>query len=81
MRRIVGSLIVDAGAVLTPFQRKMHSSAQQLGWKGDGLSCRRVPGDAAGWSVGACSDDVNIGATTILICLKDGSVKELKLEC
>ena len=40
-----------------------------------------MPGDAAGWSVGACSDDVNIGATTILICLKDGSVKELKLEC
>ena len=80
MSSMVGSLIVDVGAVLTPFHRKIRSSARQGGRSGDEMSCK-------GWTkvVDSCATcdwfgGINMGATMISVCLTNGLVAKLRCE-
>ena len=63
---MVGFAIVDSGGELTPFQRKMHSSARQLGQSGEGFMV------VAPVSTGACDESTTIGITQRLACWRDG---------
>ena len=77
IRWIIGSLIVEAGAVFIPLQRKIHSSTWQFSQKGDSFSCKVLTG--GGWRCGDGSDTggVRMRLTVILICPLDGLVMEL----
>ena len=77
IRWIVGSLIVEAGAVFIPLQRKIHSLTWQFSQKGDSFSCKVPTG--GGWRCGDGSDTggVRTGLTVILICPLDDLVMEL----
>ena len=71
---MVGSSIVEARAVLIPFQRKMHSSAQQWGQNGEPFNCRRPPAGGGWCEPCRVGDGVKIGATMILTSLLGGLV-------
>ena len=59
---------MDNGRGLTPFQRKMHTSAQQKGYSGEGFRL------VAPSSKGACDDLIEMGITLGLICQRGGMV-------
>ena len=81
MRSMVGSLIIDAGAVLVPFHRKMHSSARQGGQSGDEVRCRGWLGVVDGCVTVEWYGGVKTGATMISFFPTDGLVAELKCGC
>ena len=66
MRWMVGFAIVDSGGELMPFQRKMCSSARQLGWSGEAFIV------VTPVSIGACDELTTIGITQRLACWRDG---------
>ena len=65
----VRSLIVEAGAAFTPFQRKTWSSARQWGQKGDSFNCNWPPEGGRECSVCGASGSVKTGATMVLVFL------------
>ena len=77
IRWIIGSSIVEAGAVFIPLQRKICSLTWQFSQKGDSFSCKALT--RGGWRCGDGSDTggVRMGFTVILICLIDGLAMEL----
>ena len=79
IRWIVGSSIVEAGAVFTPLQRKIRSSTRQFGRNGDSFNCKVPMGGGWGCGVDGNAGDVKTGFTVILICLLDGPAMELIL--
>ena len=65
MRWMVRFAIIDSGGELMPLQRKMHSSAWQLGWSGEGFKVV-VP-----MSMGVWNDSTMTGITLRLACWRD----------